>query len=657
MKKVFFICTAVVFALAANAQMVKDSIWAIENYDWESTPQQETRAFITSKDEVIIKNVNLLEMRYEADETVLFELIHRKIWIGDESVIQRYNKLYLPINSAEDARTIKARVLLPNGNVVNLNNKDVQEGKDEDDNTYRYFALDGVQKGSIVEYLFLTKEAPSFMGTRYTLQRDAPIYDLQFELVVPYNLLFRVKSYNALYQAQEDTVLKYQNRYFIHQDTLPKFEKEPASYERAYMGYLIYALDRNLFSGKRDISSFGYSAANIYGNVHVPLDKKIEKAYKKILSQSEMANGETPQLKIARLENHLKENYFITKNGTQALYDLGSILETHTMSELGALRLYHTLFNYAGYPNELVFTSDKSSTPFDPDFENNLMITENLLYFPAEDVFMQPSNITSRLGYFDNDLHNTKALFVEGVDLGEGPEGIGEVRDIPAMKAKENDSELLVNWTLAADGELGKVEVEHIMRGMQTSFIQTISKYVPDADMDKYRKSILESYYGEVELQNVEIENIEGVNFPGKALIAKATFNDEAYSEPGSSSTVIKVGMIIGPQSEMYLTDSVRNLPVHHGFPKWYVRKIRLNVPEGYVLKNVESLAMDVQSSIENPAMGFTSTYSYKNNLLEIEINEWYEGGDYPAKMFEIYRNVINAAADFNKKYVVLELK
>jgi hypothetical protein len=80
-------------------------------------------------------------------------------------------------------------------------------------------------------------------------------------------------------------------------------------------------------------------------------------------------------------------------------------------------------------------------------------------------------------------------------------------------------------------------------------------------------------------------------------------------------------------------------------------------VPEGYTLKNLETLAMDIQSSQEEPLMGFVSTYTYKNNLLEIDIKEWYELGDYPVEMFDVYRRIVNAAADFNKKYVVLEAK
>ncbi len=655
MKKLILASLVFCFALAANGQMETDSIWRIENYDWEETPTPETRPFITALDEAIIHYTHLLELRYEGEDATMFELIHRRIWVGNENVIQSYNKLYLPLTNSADAQIIKARVLLPNGTVLHLDADDVQEGKDEDDNVYQYFALDGVQKGSIVEYLFLTKEQPNYLGTRYTLQRDAPIFDLKFELITPFNLQFRLKSYNALNQAKTDTVLKYQNRYFIHQDTLVKFKEEPQSYERAYLGYVIFALDRNLFSDKRDISSFGYTAATIYSNVNVEIDKKMAKVYKQILAESGMNEERDETLKLARLENYLKENYFVSELGSDAMYDLASILQNHTMNEFGALRLYHTLFKFAGFPNQLVFTSEKSTTPFDPDFENNLMLREELLYFPNQNVFMSPTNITSRLGYFEDELHNTKALFIEEVNLNGGIVGIDKVDKIPPQKANDNRSILEINWKLDPDGEAGKVDVAHTMWGLQTSYVQTFSKYVPEEEMDKFKKSLLGVYYSEVEMKDVVVENLEGVNFPIKPLIVKGTFNDEVYTEPGSTSTIVKVGLIIGPQSELYLTDSVRNLPVHHGFPKRYLRKITMEVPDGYILKNAESLVMNVTSDGEKPLMGFTSNFTYQKNVLEITIDEWYEVGDYPATMFETYRQVMNAAADFNKKYVVLE--
>lgn len=652
--KYTFLTALLCGALISSAQLDGDS-WVIENYHWADQLEPETREWIKTQDEAITKSTTLLEYRYEEDDMVFYELNHRIIWIGNEKTIEGYNRLYVPIIEDGDIR-IQARVLQPNGAVINLDENDIQEGKDEDDNTYRYFALDGIEVGSLVEYLFLTKGYPSFYGSRYTLQRDAPIYDLNFELVTPGNLLFKIKSYNGLNDAEFDTVLTEQNRFFLHQDTLAKFEEEPQAYERAHMAYVVFALDRNYYNGLRDMSSFGNAASRIFSNLKVDVNKKVEKGFKRIIAESGMNDEKDLDRQIAALEGYLKDEFFVQNSvSTEAMVDVEQIMKNKVMNEIGCLRLYSSLFTYAGIENELVLTSDRSSTPFDPEFENNLFLREDLMYFPEAEVFISPTNQLSRMGCFDADLRHTQGLFVSGIDLGEGPQGIGEVKYIPPQTIDENKSELTVNWTLGADGDVGEIKVERKTYGQQSGNNQTIAPYVPEDKMDEFKKGVLKWMYPEVEFEDYEVENLEPKGFPYVPLIVRTHFTDEVYTEPGSTSTVVKVGDIIGPQAEMYMTDSVRNLPVNHGFPRWYHREITINVPAGFTLKNTESLEMLVSSEGDDPEMIFKSTYTYENNVLRIVIDEWYKGGEYPASQFETYRSVINAAADFNKKYLVLE--
>ncbi len=640
--------------MLAFAQQTTDG-WDIEAYTWAEKPEPETREWVKSLEEAVIKSTTLLQYRYEDEDVAFYELSHRRIWIGNEKTIESYNKLYVPVME-DGALRIQARVLQPNGAVINLDEEDIQEGKDEDDNTYQYFALDGIQVGSVVEYLFLTKGMPSFYGSRYTLQRDAPVYDLTFELVTPGNLLFKTKSYNGLRQAVYDTILEEQNRFFIHQDTLPKFEAQPQAYERAHMAYVLFALDRNLYNGLRDMSSFGNAASRIYNNLLVDVNSKVEKGFKRILAESGMEDESELERKIAAIEGYLKEEFFVQNAAsTAAMVDVEQILKNKVMNEIGCLRLYTSLFTYAGIENELVLTTDRSSTPFDPDFENNLFLREDLIYFPEAKVFIAPTKQLSRMGCFDPDLRHTQALFVSGIDLGEGMQGIGEVKYIPPQVIEENKSELTVNWVLGADGDLGNIAVERKTYGQQSGTNQTVAPYVQEEKMDEFKKGVLKWMYPEVEFEEYEIENLAPKGFPYVPLVVRTHFTDEVYTEPGATSTVIKVGDIIGPQAEMYLTDSVRTLPVNHGFPRWYHREIIITVPDGYVLKNTESLTMQVRSEEEDPTMNFTCNYTYNNNVLHIVIDEWYKEGEYPASQFETYRAVINAAADFNKKYLLLE--
>ena len=55
--------------------------------------------------------------------------------------------------------------------------------------------------------------------------------------------------------------------------------------------------------------------------------------------------------------------------------------------------------------------------------------------------------------------------------------------------------------------------------------------------------------------------------------------------------------------------------------------------------------------------MGFVSSYKLTGNTLDVEVLETYRNIKYLPSEFEVFKKVINAAADFNKVVLVLEKK
>jgi hypothetical protein len=120
---------------------------------------------------------------------------------------------------------------------------------------------------------------------------------------------------------------------------------------------------------------------------------------------------------------------------------------------------------------------------------------------------------------------------------------------------------------------------------------------------------------------------------------------------------LLKVGDIIGPQVEMY-QEKPRVFPIEIIYPHVLYRDITVEIPEGYVAKNLESL--NIQQSYPasgEPTMFFRSGYELKGNQLKITIREEYRVADYPIDQFQPFIKVINAAADFNKAVILLEKK
>jgi hypothetical protein len=85
-------------------------------------------------------------------------------------------------------------------------------------------------------------------------------------------------------------------------------------------------------------------------------------------------------------------------------------------------------------------------------------------------------------------------------------------------------------------------------------------------------------------------------------------------------------------------------------------RVIRFTVPDGYKVTNLDVLNIDVFHEDKGErTMQFKSKYEVKGNEVVVTINEDYRRVIYEKELYEPFRKVINASADFNKIVVYFE--
>ena len=161
----------------------------------------------------------------------------------------------------------------------------------------------------------------------------------------------------------------------------------------------------------------------------------------------------------------------------------------------------------------------------------------------------------------------------------------------------------------------------------------------------------------DMELNEVKADNTGYAHYGKDPLIITGTFSIEKYIVSVKDKYMIKLGLFIGPQAEMYQEGEARKLPVDMGFRKDYHRVLKFEIPEGYKLTNAETITMSVEATEEDGTVyaDFISTYSIEGNILTVICDERYHKIHYPVAQYEDYRRVINAAADFNKIVVYLE--
>jgi hypothetical protein len=125
--------------------------------------------------------------------------------------------------------------------------------------------------------------------------------------------------------------------------------------------------------------------------------------------------------------------------------------------------------------------------------------------------------------------------------------------------------------------------------------------------------------------------------------------------ETAGNDLIIKIGETIGAQSELYEA-SKRRLPIQIDVLRSYYRHIVLNIPAGYRITNPEDLNMRVEMATGGQINCiFTSEARIQGGQLIITSTEYYADSSYPVDRYEEFRKVINAAADFNKKTLILQ--
>ncbi|HZE83767.1 MAG TPA: hypothetical protein VE035_05620, partial [Puia sp.] len=155
-----------------------------------------------------------------------------------------------------------------------------------------------------------------------------------------------------------------------------------------------------------------------------------------------------------------------------------------------------------------------------------------------------------------------------------------------------------------------------------------------------------------------EIENADFESYPdNKPFVLHAVVKANELLENAGSKILVKIGDIIGPQTEMY-QEKTRQFPMQVAYTHTLERNIEFTVPDGYIVKNPGDLAIDdVYKENGEVTMGFTSSYKTEGNTIRIQVMEQYRKTFYPLAEYENFKKVINASADFNKIVLILEKK
>jgi hypothetical protein len=625
-----------------------------ESYNWEITPSYQIEE--SDNDMVAIKDKVVTEFIFEDQNLIEYYLEHKVLWLNSDDRIEEYTKVYLPIANDASQVVINARIIKKTGEIIVLDKSRILRSEgDETGRDFNYFSIDDVEKGSIIEYYYVIKRRPKFQGAMVDIESDYDKQTVEFDLYAPSNLRFSFKSFNLETTVKKIESFKEKTHWkFLAKDIKAVNKEDKAPYNAA-IGFIMYKLHENT-ANNAIITSYNNVAQNLFDFYYSTYSKLEKKLINKFAKNFKFDDGLRDENKARIIDLFIKENIYISENDSE---NLTNVLKTKTANETGVIKLYIALFEKFDVTHEMVLTSNRLQLKFDKDFEATNFLQEFLFYFPASKKYLSPSKFGTRFGFPPPYFMNNFGLFVTGYDINGKRKAFSEVKFIEGIPASLSSDEMLIEVNFnTKDLTKNTIALERKLNGYYAMNLHPFMNLIQPNRINE----VIDQYFVQNSDKNAKVLKREFINedpslFGVKPFVVKFDISSEYFVEKKGDKYLFKLGDLIGPQMEMQ-QEKKRILPLEAEFNRSYYRTIKIHIPEGYQISNLEDIIIKNSYTTKDKELFiFDSYYTLEGNVLTVTADEHYRETFVAPEIFEAYRTVINSAADFNKVTLVLEPK
>jgi hypothetical protein len=628
-------------------------------YDWDAKRRQ--RLPITAEEEalpaVMLRDFTSIEYYYDkaTKDMRQFATEHRIVRVNSSDGIEQFNKLVVPVLESGAPVNIKARTISPRGEVHEVKAADMKELKDQEGGRgYRIFAVDGVEKGSEVEYYYTRERNFNHFGSEI-LQGETAAHDVTFELISPEALTFEARTYHGP-AATKDTTVAGHHVLRLTQKSIPGLRQEAFANVAAQRMRIEYKLA--YVANKGQIRQFTWADASQYMyRTMTTLGKDDVKAVAKVLAAARLPVGGPLPERIRAAENYVKLNFNLEESASP---ELARMVATHNAPEAGFTHLLAAIYRTLGVEYELVVTSSREAAPFDGTFDTWDYLDHFALYFPGTGQFLAPGRPDMRYGMLPAEWTAGSGLFIKGVRLGNIESAVGKVKDIPALTAEQSPHDIDVTIAFSPDLDKSTVQLRQTLGGYPAAQIQPFWALISDAKRSEIMQELQKSVVPDAtNFQKLEVRNVErGLSPLDKPFIIESQLESAALLDKAGPRYLFKIGTLLGQQTELYQKEE-RQFDVENDNNRRYLRTIRFEVPAGYAVRNLNDLNVDVKAGPDatKPDYDFHSSYVQQGQTITVTVTENYRQIRWPKADFEAFRAVVNAAANWNKVVLVLDKK
>jgi hypothetical protein len=628
--------------------------------DWEVKPIVHT---ISNKDflkesAIVVLEHNQYEVTNAKNNSFQFtHRTHKIIRVNDEKGIESFNKVRIRFSDIYPISSIKARSISPLGIVNELKIESFKEVSNDEGGMEKIFALEGVERGSEIEYVYEQNRHFIPFGTEY-LQDVIPVIENKFEIITPENLIFDLKGYNNVNVGKIVTKNE-KNSWLVSTENLKGLSEEKYASYVNHFARIEYAIAFNKKVKEERIYDWDMLFRDIYLG-YVRFSDNDFKACNKVLeAQKDYMNLTDIKDKIAWIENFLKstyvqQDYVADENAEQ----IGYILKNKITNEDGFKNLFTCMFLSQKISFDIGYTTDRFMKKFDADFVNADNLQHFILYFPGIRQYLAPAEMYYRTPLIPSQWCGQNGLFSRTSLEGGKLKVIAETRIIPEESVESNFHNHDVSVRFNEDIDTAQISMKQTFGGHNSLQIMPVFVLLENEKRTEASKQILAINQKDEPMDGFKFENNAFSNISTrKPLSIQSEIHSSSFIEKAGNKYLLNVGQLIGQQSEMY-QEKERQFDMEIPNPHQYARKLSIEIPTGFKLSNLDKLNMNIFANVNGKeSCKFVSSYSLNEKNLQVDVFEIYRNSFTPLSEYEPYRKVINAAADFNKIVVVMEKK
>ncbi|HTN46706.1 MAG TPA: DUF3857 domain-containing protein [Flavipsychrobacter sp.] len=622
---------------------------------WEGSPKLHPIAKeLMDESAVFVLDSRHIQYKQEGNNTFVYRTLHRIIKVLDDKGIESFNTMTIPIGHNEIER-VQARTILADGTVKEVAPDKIKRTKNEEGQESYVFAMEGVEKNAEVELIYREKKNFSTFGGEQ-LQFGIPTVKAEFMLVIPEGVRFETKGYNG-FPSATDSIIGDKLFYYATADNIPAVEEEQYSNREAFLMNIDYRMSY-IDKENPDVKLFTWNdlAKRLYNNYYQITDKD-KKVIEKYLMSIGISDKDDDEQKIRKIEDGMKNNISMSNDINDDSYlKFDKIIEKKLTTESGFIAFFLACLQVAGIDHEYGLTTNRFLGPLDDKFESWNSLNLSIVYFPKLKKYLTVTGIFYRMPFIPPAAAGNKGIFLKKTSLGGAIAAIASVRKIPFMPLEASSHNIEADVKFDAE-MIPEVDMKVIFEGYSANGIRESFIYIPKDKEKELVQSLVHVASKPEDIKSYKVENTAFNNYyDNKPLNLTATIASPQLMEKAGPKYLFKLGDLIGRQVEMY-QEKERKLPIDMPYPHTLYRTITVNIPEGYKVSNAETINMiaEHKASSGEPTMAFISDYKLDGQKIHITIKEFYSQVNYPASDIEVFKKVINAAADFNKVVLVLE--